>query len=70
MLYVMRDFTKQSCRSIKDGRFLKQKAAMARCGCRAVLYLIEGEPDRARLACLCSMAIAAIDVSRTCARGP
>ena len=48
---VLRCVSRQiSCtlRSIKDGRFLKQKAAMARCGCRAVLYLIEGEVDRAR----------------------
>lgn len=34
--------------SIRDGRFLKQKAAMRRCGCRCLLYLVEGLPDSAR----------------------
>ena len=33
--------------SIRDGRFFKQKAAMRRCGCRCLLYLVEGLPEGA-----------------------
>ncbi len=44
--------------SIKDGRFLRQKAAMAASGLRRLLYVVEGEPNTVGCESSCTNATA------------